>query len=122
MTDESAKPGDPRRKEFMWGVVLSWAPILAILAPALFQLFSQLSTTKTTGLGAVAGGMSEAFTTFGLMVFVAAQIAAIVLLVRSFSRNHSLRSIISTASICFSLMALIGMGFTIWFFVSFSHR
>ena len=122
MTNETAKPGDVRRKEFIWGVVLAWTPILAITLQVFVQVFSALTAAKTTGLGAVAGGLSQALVTFGLTVFVAAQIAAVVLLVRSFSRNDALRSIVSTASICFSLMALIVVGISIWYFVSLSHH
>ena len=111
-----------KRKRFLWGVLLAWAPFLFLIFPTAVTFFSSLSSQKATGLGAVAGGLSESLVTFGLAVTLAFELVAIVLLLRAFSRGHPLRAFFSVLSICCSGIVLFGFGLFFWVYVRFAHR
>jgi hypothetical protein len=99
---------------FRYGVLLVWIPVLAVSLPGLVSLLGSISPNKTTGLGAVPGGLSEAFITFGFLVFIAAQVVAIVLLIRSFSRFDVQHKLFSVLTVGVSLMCCDDAG---WFHV-----
>ena len=95
---------DIDRKTFVWGLVLAWGPI------ALFMvgMVRAISRQRTSGLGAVAGGLSEALATYGLLVSFASLIFAIVLLVRTISQGQSAgRTLVAVISICCAGMVLL---------------
>ncbi|MGC2321995.1 MAG: hypothetical protein WA463_05135 [Terriglobales bacterium] len=118
----NAQPDAIKRKRFLWGVLLAWIPFLFLILPIAVAFVSSLSSQKATGLGAVAGGLSEAMVTFGLAVTLAFELIAIVLLLRAFSRGHPLRAFFSVLSICCSGIVLFGFGFFLWLYLRFAHR
>ena len=111
-----------KRKRFLWGVLLAWIPFLFLQFPTIVAFFTELSNRKATGLGAVAGGLSESLVTFGLAVTLTSEVVAVVLLLRAFSRGHPLRTFFSALSICCSGLVLFGFGLFLWLYVRFAHR
>ena len=57
---------DTDRKMFVWGVVLAWSPI-ALFMVGMVRAILAISRQRTSGLGAVAGGLSEVLVTYGLL-------------------------------------------------------
>ena len=83
-------------------------------------IFGQLSSNTTTGLGAVAGGWSEAyfgFPKFGIVLTLALEIVAIGLLVGTFSREHWIRTIFNVVSIGWAGFMTTLYGLALWFFM-----
>jgi hypothetical protein len=115
-------PAVPASKFFRCGVLLAWIPILVISLPGLIEIAGSVSAGKTTGLGAVAGGFSQAFFTFGFLAFVAAQVCAVTFLVRSFAASGVSRRLFSALTIGVSLLSLIQCGIAIWLFYYFLPR
>ena len=114
---------DPtKKKRFFWGVLLAWVPFVFLTFPTGVMFISSLSREKASGLGAVAGGLSESLTTFGIAVTLASELIALVLLFRAFSKGHPLRSFLSVLSICCSALVLLGFGLFAWVFLRFAHR
>ena len=109
------------KTRFIKGALLAWVPLLFILIPVFLIAFRGISSQKATGLGAVAGGFTEGFLVFGFAVAVGSEIAAIVLLSRTLSRNHVLRTMSSLVSICASLVMLAILGALLWFVKSIPH-
>jgi hypothetical protein len=68
--------------------------------------FRGLSEQKATGLGAVAGGISEAYA-YGMAFTIIAPITAIVLLGRSLSDGHRFRNFISWLLMGWSSLMLL---------------
>jgi hypothetical protein len=95
-----------QKKRFNYGVALAWVP-LVFLIPGLMNAFRGILSSKATGLGAVAGGIGEMLATFGFAAMLVFQIGAIVLLGRSFSKDHRLRSMVSVVSIFFCGMTVL---------------
>ena len=83
-------------------------------AIGIINAFVQIATQKQTGLGAVAGGLSEMAVTFGLVVIVGSQVAAIVMLLRTLSSGHPIRTIVAIISICCSGVLLLALGLFLW--------
>ncbi len=89
---------------------MAWGSVLVMAAPIVVAMVGAwwiATREKATGMGAVAGGISEALTTFGLTSFAACQVTAIVLLVRGWSRGHPLRGLFAVLSICLSAANLL---------------
>jgi uncharacterized MAPEG superfamily protein len=103
---------DQDQKRFAWGVGLAWLPVLLGVVPALVNAFRGVSQEKATGLAAVAGGFAEALAIYGLIAFVACQVAAIVLLARGMRREAWGRSMVALVSIVCSvgILALTALG------------
>ena len=103
-----------KKKRFFWGLLLVWAPWLPS-SVGLANAFRGISTERATGLGAVAGGITEMFVTVGLISTLVFQVVAIVFFVRTFEAGHWLRNLFSVVSIFFSvLLLLLTCGF-VWF-------
>ncbi len=102
------------RTRFLWGIGLAWVPFLFFFVPAMLNAFRGIATNKATGMGAVAGGLAEGLAVFGLVTIVAFEIAAVVLLARSFSRGQSLRGFLSVVSIGCALLVLSVLGLMLW--------
>jgi hypothetical protein len=102
------------RKRFLWGVFLAWAPWIPTLI-GLRNVFRGIFEQKATGLGAVAGGLSELFVMWGLGSMIISQVAALVWLCRAFSREHWVRNVVSALSICLSGLMLVIVCFCLWF-------
>jgi hypothetical protein len=102
---------DTKRKGFLWGVLLACSPMLFVI----LTFSREISRQKTSGLGAVAGGLSEPFANFGFVAVVVSQVSAIILLVRASSEGQSpMRLLISGISICCAGFTLLICAFLIW--------
>lgn len=111
MTNEAVNTVGNR---FLWGAVLAWVPFVIIVVPGFMKMFRGITNQKATGLGAVAGGLSEAFATFGLIAFVAAQVFAIFLLVRSLGTGGPVQNIFAILSIALSVVTLLAIPLLLW--------
>jgi hypothetical protein len=122
-TGEGGEVGvdDLKRRRFLWGVVLAWAPWIPILAGIAYA-FRGIWEQKATGLGAVAGGLSEIFVLYGVSAILVGQVASIFLLFQTFSPGHWVRSLFSVLSICLSGLMLLLVGFFLWFSWFRIHR
>ena len=89
---------DPKRSRFLYGLLFAWVPCLPFLASVL----RDIAPSKAIGLGAVAGGLSEALV---LLIPLTAAVA-IYLLARSFARGHLLRNFVAVISILWSSLVL----------------
>ncbi len=112
---ESGEVGveDLKKKRFLWGAGLAWAPWIPTLIGIGYGLRG-IWEDKATGLGVVAAGLTELFAVFGIGAILVVQVAAIVLLSRAFSPGHWLRSLFSVLSICLSGLMLLLVGFFFW--------
>ena len=108
------------RKRFLWGVLLAWAPWVPTLMGLGYTL-QGIWGARATGLGAVAGGLSELFVACGIGAILIGEIAAIVFLSRTFSRGHRLRSLFSFLSILMSSMMLCIVGLFLWLSWYYCH-
>ncbi|HSB74935.1 MAG TPA: hypothetical protein VLC12_04750 [Terriglobales bacterium] len=59
---------EPGKRQFGRGMLLAWAPILALIIAITFIFRGGISEHKATGLGAVAGGLAEGYLVFGLVL------------------------------------------------------
>ena len=83
------------RTKFRWGLLLAWIPLLFFIVPTVIgfvNAFVSITNQRATGLAAVAGGFAEVLATFGLVAVVGSEVAAIVMLMRSLSRSHPMRT------------------------------
>lgn len=112
---------DRKGKWFRWGMVLAWTPFVPFML-GLFHAFSGVSQQRATGLGAVAGGIAEMYTTFALIFAFMLPVAAIVLLGKSFSQGHGMRTLFSVLSICWSAVFLFLYGLATWMFFVYLPR
>jgi len=80
-------------------------------------VFRDLSREKATGLGAVAGGLTEAYVTFGFILSLVLPVASIVLLARSLSGADRIRKVLSSLLIVCSSFILLLWGLCGWFFL-----
>ena len=119
MEDDS---NDGRKKRWsLWGMALAWTASIPLVF-GMASAFRGISEQKATGLGAVAGGLAEAYVTLGLILSFVLPVGAIVLLVRSFSGGHRMRALISVLHICLSALTLTLAGLFVWlFFVYLPH-
>jgi hypothetical protein len=107
---------DRRRAQLLWGVTL--AGISSLLFLILFSnVFRGISREKATGLGAVAGGLTEAYVTFGFILSLVFPVASIVLLARSLSGADRMRKVLSSLLIVCSSFILLLWGLCGWFFL-----
>jgi len=66
-------------------------------------------------------GLVEFFSTFGLAATLVFEVAAIILLLRTFSGGRPVRALFSVISICCSGFMLTILGLFLWLFVFRSH-
>jgi hypothetical protein len=104
---------DLKTKRFLWGVGLVWAPWIPTLIGIGHALRAILGQ-KATGIGAVAGGVTELFITWGIGAILIGQVAAIVLLFRGFSPAHWVRGVFSVLSIALSALTLLLVLLFLW--------
>ena len=62
MRDESL---ESTRTRFVTGAMLAWIPFLLFFVLAILNAFRSIGENKATGLGAVAGGLTEGLVIFG---------------------------------------------------------
>ena len=104
---------DRKRKSFFWGTVLSGTLSIPLII-VFFNALKGLSAEKATGLAAIAGGLAEVYVTLGLLLSLVLPVAAIVLLVRSFSAGHQMRALFSLLCICACALILALAGLFAW--------
>jgi hypothetical protein len=104
---------EPNKKRFLWGLLLAWAPWIPILI-GLGNALISIPKQKATGIGVVAGGLTELFVVWGIGAIVIGQIVAIVFLFRAFSSGHWARSLFSVLSIGLSSLMLVLVGLFLW--------
>ena len=109
------------RKWFMWGMILASLPTILLIL-SFVMVLPEISNQKQTGLGAIAGGITEMVTTAGLAVMFLIPVIAIVLLAKSFSGGHGIRSVVAGLSIAWSALVLTGYGVMVWTMVRTAHR
>jgi hypothetical protein len=102
-----------KKRRFLWGVALAWSPWIPALV-GIGYAFRGILGQKATGLGALAGGLSELFVVCGIGAILIGQIAAIVLLCRAFSPGHRVRGLFSVLSIGLSGVMLLLVGLFFW--------
>jgi hypothetical protein len=102
-----------KKKWFLWGVVLAWAPWIPIVV-GLGHTILDISRRKATGIGAVAGGLNEIFIVWGIGAVLIGQVIAMILLSRAFSSGHWIRSLFSILSIGLSALMLVLIGLFFW--------
>ncbi len=102
-----------KKKRFLWGVVLVWAPWIPTLI-GIGYAFRGVTEQKATGLGAVAGGLSESFFITGIGAILIGEGVAITSLCRSFSPGHWVRGLFSALSIGLGGLMLLLVGFFFW--------
>ena len=110
-----------KSRRFRWGLLLAWSPFIFLVFRTIagfINAFRGISEQQAMGIGAVAAGVAESFTTFGLFVTLVLEAAAIVLLLRTFSKDHFARSFLSVVSLCCSAFMIFSVGFFLWFFLS----
>ena len=110
-----------KRKWFVWGTVLTCTLSIPLIG-GLSNIFRSISAEKATGLAAVAGGLAEAYVTFGAILAFALPITAIFLLSRSFVRGHAARSLFSLLCICWNAVMLALAGLFLWFYFLYLPR
>ena len=106
---------DVSKRRLLWGALLAWSPWVPSLI-GLGNAFRGISEQKATGLGAVAGGLSEIFILWGIGGVLIGQVVAIVLLSRTFSSGHWIRSLFAVLSIGLSVLTLLLVGIFVWFY------
>jgi hypothetical protein len=110
-----------QRQRFVRGISLAWIPFI-FLVPGLANAFRGIWTSKATGFGAVAGGIFEALALFGFATLVVFQVTAVVLLIRSFSKEHPFHGIVSVASLfCCGITLLLVVG-SLWLTIHFRQQ
>ena len=104
---------DSRKKRFYWGLLLTWLPWIPI-GVGLAHSFRGTSEQSATGLGVIAADLAENGILEGALL---AEMLAVFLLLRSFSRGHWLRNSFSVVSLCASLLTISLFGFLGWLFL-----
>ena len=93
---------------------VSSIPLLVGMLGVLHAL-REVSETKATGLGAVAGGFAEIYSVFGLVLALLIPFAAIVLLAKSLADGRRTRSFLAVSSICWCALMIAIPAWTMWF-------
>ena len=107
-------------KRFRHGLLFAWVPLLFFIVPTAIGIIAQRE--KATGLAVVAGGVAEVTATFGLVVIVASEVVAIVMLVRTFSRSRVTRTLVAIFSVGCSGLLLLVLGLFLWFATGHPYR
>lgn len=114
--------GEERKRTlFLWGIAFSFIPLIPF-SVGLLKFLEPMSEQKAIGVGAVAGGMADAYLVFGIILTVALPLAGIVLLVRSLSKAHRMRSALSLVCICWSALTVALAGLFAWGFFIYLPR
>jgi len=104
---------DLRKQWFRWGIALAWLPSIPFIMWLLYT-FRGVFSQKATGLGAIAGGLCAVYMPFVILATLGIEIAAIVLLIRSFSKSQMGRILVSVFSIGWSMLVIASFSLLIW--------
>ena len=96
--------------KFTKGLFFAWIPLLVFTVPMFLEIFRSISSDRATGLGAVAGGISEGLAVLGLATIVTCEIYAIVVLARTLKETTPAKSLTAIVSIVSGATLLILMG------------
>ena len=99
---------------FILGILLAWAPFAIMAGIGYVRAIGEIESQKATGLGAVAGGLSESFVTFGVVAFLATQVMAILLLIRCVGRGETSQTIVAILSMGLSILGIVATILTLW--------
>lgn len=103
---------------FVKGVLFAWVPLLFFIIPIMVSILRTIAPQKTTGIGAVAGGLSEALVTFGLVSMVGCEVYAVCLLAVTFAKGQVLRGVFAAVSIGCGVLLVLTLGaLFVWFSV-----
>src|SRR4249920_3329411 len=102
-------------KRFLGGVALAAVSSIPFLT-LMWTVFRGMSSTKATGLAAVAGGVAELYVTSGLIITFMLPIAAIVLLGISFPGGNQTRRLFVLLSIGWSAVILLLYSAAAWLY------
>lgn len=111
---DEIRPADRRQRWFLWGMVLAGISSIPLVIGILHS-FRGVSENQATGLGAVAGGFTEVYSIFGLILAFLLPFAAIVLLAKSFAEGRRARSFVSVVSICWCALMLAIPAWVAWY-------
>jgi hypothetical protein len=104
------------QSKFIKGLLFAWIPLLFFIVPGFLTAFRSISSQRTTGLGAVAGGLSEGLATFGLVAIAACEVYGVILLAGTFSKEQFLRRSVAVISIgCGVLLVTMLGALVVWF-------
>jgi hypothetical protein len=117
---EGTSSYDSKRNWFLWGTALTWVLSIPFVV-AVFNAFRGISEQKATGLGAVAGGLTEGYVTLAIVLAFVLPVGAIVLLVRSFAGAVRVRKVFSVLYICWNALMLTLAGLFVWGFIHLRH-
>jgi hypothetical protein len=112
---------DRKRRSFFWGTILT-ATLSIPLIVVFFTAFRGIFAQHAIGLGAVAGGLAEAYVTLGVLLSLGLPAGAIVLLLRSFSAGHRIRTPISLLCICACVFIMALAGLFVWWTLIYLPR
>ena len=108
---------------FVKGALFAWVPLLFFIVPTVVSILRTIVPQKATGIGAVAGGLSEALVTFGLVAMVGCEVYAVYLLAGTFAKGQLFRGFFAAVSIgCGTLLVLALSALLVWFSRSGSMR
>ena len=113
---------DKTARKFAWGLTLVWAPFILLFVPTVLNAFHGVSEQKAIGMGAIAGIMAGVFATFGLIVAIALEMIAIVILIRTISKRHVLRGAVAVISICCGSLMIFTWGAYMWLILIYVPR
>lgn len=114
MAEPAKAPGSVIFNRFILGILLAWVPYAVMTGLGLVRAFGEIQNQKATGLGAVAGGLSENFVTFGVVAFLATQAMAIVLLVRCVGMGETSQTILAILTMAMSILGIAATILAFW--------
>ena len=107
-----------QKKRFRYGLLLAWVPLIFFIVPTaigIIRAIAQVSSEKATGFAVLGGAVAEVAATFGLVAIVASEVVGIVMLVRTSSRSHPIRAVVTIVSVVCSVLLLLVLGLFLWF-------
>src|SRR5580704_14539146 len=117
MNDGAGHDRGSRKGWFFWGLALVGTSSIPFLV-AFLNTFRGMSPNKATGLGAVAGGLTEAYVSLGFITTLVLPIASIFVLARSLPGADRTRKLFSYLLIVWSSFISMLSGLGGWFFLA----
>lgn len=110
-----------KSRNFRRGLLVVFPTLIPFVFGAVNALRS-ISATKATGMGAVAGGISEIGVTFGLLALIIFAAGGILFFVRGFVPGKRIRAVLSVLGIAWCGFVLVSTTLTIAFLVYFTRQ
>lgn len=114
MAEPAKAPASVFFNRFGLGILLAWAPFAIMAGLGFMRAITEIQNQKATGLGAVAGGFSESFVTFGIVAFLATQVMAIMLLVGCIGQGETSQTIVAILSMGLSALGIVATVLSVW--------